>query len=379
MARPEIIGRILEHLLRGLAAETWPSGSRLPSTRQLAQQLCVSQDTVLLAVQRAAADGLVEVRPRSPAMVRPEAASRARELLAERQRCATVSRVAVLFEEGEKLADPFFTTFLGEAHRLAAERDIELHMVEWPLRRQIELVQALPAQGFRGAIGLSLTPSYWVGVAWMQEHSFPIIVINRSLPSLAVSTVRGNAYEVVQRLARHLIRLGHRNLCLVSHFVPGAVGAGLNEVDGWLQALDEAGLMCTSSLPLCVLPRIRALRENPHTFANLFCRPDRPTAVVFTSPLWAEELLSDPRFGALKVPGDISVAVLNMSDPPLTVPGLPPLTRMCPAIPRQVECVFQVLLEMFAGDLTPRRLLLPIGLTLTESIGPPPVGLPRCI
>ncbi len=58
-------GQIRQKLVEGILGGAFPPGSRLPSSRGLADQLGVARNTVALAYERLAADGLVESRARS--------------------------------------------------------------------------------------------------------------------------------------------------------------------------------------------------------------------------------------------------------------------------------------------------------------------------
>jgi DNA-binding transcriptional regulator YhcF (GntR family) len=54
--------QIAEQIAALLAAGSLKAGERLPSVRQLAQELTVNQNTVLRVYERLAADGLLDVR-----------------------------------------------------------------------------------------------------------------------------------------------------------------------------------------------------------------------------------------------------------------------------------------------------------------------------
>ncbi|KAA9133226.1 PLP-dependent aminotransferase family protein [Marinihelvus fidelis] len=62
-------GQIRQKLVEGILGGSFPPGSRLPSSRGLADQLGVSRNTVALAYDRLAADGLIESRARSGVFV----------------------------------------------------------------------------------------------------------------------------------------------------------------------------------------------------------------------------------------------------------------------------------------------------------------------
>lgn len=62
--------QIRQRVVEGIVSGVFPAGSRLPSTRHLAEQLGVSRNTVVLAYERLAGEGFIETRQRSGIYVR---------------------------------------------------------------------------------------------------------------------------------------------------------------------------------------------------------------------------------------------------------------------------------------------------------------------
>ncbi len=67
--------RLADEIKAGIAAGTYPPGSRLPSYRQLRDDHQVALNTAQTAIRLLAADGLVEIRPAKGAFVRDPASS----------------------------------------------------------------------------------------------------------------------------------------------------------------------------------------------------------------------------------------------------------------------------------------------------------------
>src|SRR5919109_3972470 len=63
--RGEITGTIRQRIVSGLHLGTLSHGDRLPSTRELSDELDVTPRTVMAAYRELEQEGLVELRPRS--------------------------------------------------------------------------------------------------------------------------------------------------------------------------------------------------------------------------------------------------------------------------------------------------------------------------
>ena len=65
--------RLADALKAGIAAGTYPPGTRLPSYRQLRDEHGVALNTAQAAIRMLAGEGLVEIRPAKGAFVRADA------------------------------------------------------------------------------------------------------------------------------------------------------------------------------------------------------------------------------------------------------------------------------------------------------------------
>jgi GntR family transcriptional regulator len=91
MAAGPIYRQIAQHVRRALACGVIKSGDRLPSVRELAQQLKVNQNTVVHAYSQLEREGIVETRRGLGTFIRdgiPVAVSQRELLIAAAQRYA---------------------------------------------------------------------------------------------------------------------------------------------------------------------------------------------------------------------------------------------------------------------------------------------------
>ena len=91
--------QIAEQIAALCAAESLKVGDRLPSVRQLAQELTVNQNTVLRVYERLAADGLLEMRHGEGTFVAGNASRRR----FERQRKQFIDELGLVIRRGVML------------------------------------------------------------------------------------------------------------------------------------------------------------------------------------------------------------------------------------------------------------------------------------
>ena len=91
--------QIAEQIAALCAAESLKVGDRLPSVRQLAQELTVNQNTVLRVYERLAADGLLEMRHGEGTFVAGNASKRR----FEKQRRQFVDELGLVIRRGVML------------------------------------------------------------------------------------------------------------------------------------------------------------------------------------------------------------------------------------------------------------------------------------
>jgi len=94
--------QIAEQIAALCAAESLKVGDRLPSVRQLAQELTVNQNTVLRVYEKLAADGLLEMRHGEGTFV----ASNTSKRRFEKQRRQFIDELGLVIRRGVMLGMP---------------------------------------------------------------------------------------------------------------------------------------------------------------------------------------------------------------------------------------------------------------------------------
>ncbi|NLX58810.1 MAG: substrate-binding domain-containing protein [Phycisphaerae bacterium] len=381
MTKPTATEQLLYALAQGIVEGRWLPDRRLPTSRDLAREFGVSAQAAAGAVRLAADRGLVSLRRKQPAIVLPQAAQISRELLASRpaprlgdsRMPSGPTRIALLHpEEPWPSTEPFRVSLSQHIDVWAEKMGLVFDLVRWPLKNQVPFALSLPAQGYAGAACVYMHNHYLTGLTALRSREFPTIVINRRFPYLGLTVVTSDDYKPVRDLALRLIGMGHRNLSLVSHVLVPVTMETHPAIRGWVDGLAEGGVIEECCMPTYIIPDLPPLKQSRRIFSELLLRPDRPTALFFYWPTWLDILLTDPRFSQFRVPNDLSIVVAIAGERPLMLSNMARLTTLDLDYDRMGECIVRTMAGLIAGESCPERLLLPLKLHQTDSIGPPP-------
>jgi DNA-binding LacI/PurR family transcriptional regulator len=373
------VDQIAERVLRGLSAGVWPPGSSLPPSRELAAEFGIAPRTLMAALQRAASLGLLEIKTRHPAVVLPGAIERAGELLSDQTVRESTRQLAILITDAH-LPPPrnVFYAGLTDAVVLTATRhDMHVKVVPWAIDRHLEIAASLHHSGFDAAIFIGFDLSYLDAIYMLCERRFPLVVFNRPLPGLMTPTVTVDDYSAIQRIGDYLVKLGHRNMCLVANphhvFASGEAQRGFpgGRTHGWMDFLDTQGLITECSMPVYI-PWSRRMRMYDHTFMRVFDGSDRPTAIIFSHGPYAKDFLLDPRFADLSVPEEISLITFEAQRDIPTVPWCPELAGIEIDNSRVAQCMVEMIEKVLAGQTNLSPIRIPMKINMTESVGPAP-------
>lgn len=224
-----------------------------------------------------------------------------------------------------------------------------------------------------GAILYSCTPQT-TAVTALQERRLPIVNVESTsvpgAPSITIDNVSG-AYQA----AKHLIDLGHTDVAVIAATVDAddesasavdlsaAVSTVAERLQGWLQALDAAGvdarLVGTPGLSIddTLRSRIGSMLDTP------------PTAVLAYSDLAALEVIEQARARGIRVPEQLSV--VGFDDNPLAERISPPLTTVRQDVEAKGEAAAKTLLALVRKEATPSTWVLPTALVVRESTAAP--------
>lgn len=203
----------------------------------------------------------------------------------------------------------------------------------------------------------------------LNARSIPYVVLDtQGDPQPGVVTVGSNNWSGGLAITRHLIRLGHKRLAVISG--PDDVMCSRARVDGFRTAHDEASIRVDPGL-------IRwgdFTPEAGHRHGlELLAAPDRPTAIFAGSDMQALGVIRAARELGLRVPEDVSVA--GYDDLPLSEWFNPPLTTIRQPLEQMAVMAVQLLLGMAAGNEPESdRIELGTKAVIRHSTAPPPDG-----
>ena len=165
---------------------------------------------------------------------------------------------------------------------------------------------------------------------------------------------------------RHLVRLGHREIAMISGDPDDQVGRAttLARRAGFRRALGEAGI---DAQPDQVVSEPWGVRGGIHAMEHLLSRARLPTAVFAESDEMALGALQTLRKTGLDVPGHISL--VGFDDHEMAPAG--DLTTVAQPVYRQGELGARILLGLLAGERSAATdIVLPTRLVVRGSTGP---------
>ncbi|MBN2561345.1 MAG: substrate-binding domain-containing protein [Phycisphaerae bacterium] len=367
--RPRVlVPKVHRYVLSQLASEIWRDGRRVPSTRQLALRLKVSQPIVQMAYRQACRDGLLDVQPSRAARVTAGAAARAQALLATQAR-SEGRRLAILIPNKyfPLTGAPFQRRLAHETCLAATARGSEAAIVPVPDGDHAEFAQQV-IRRYDAAFVIEMRTANIPLVFALTEQRFPVLLFNRHVAGLAAPSLNTDDYGAARKLAEAMRVRGHRNLCLLSNTVYESLLGEHGVTDGWIDFLEETGAASECIMPLAFTKP----RQIVTVFQQLLALRPRITAFVLGMPILLTRLATHPQLQHLRVPEELSIATTGSMRSIVFPPEFPSITSFEIDWDRAGHCAVEMIDRMLAGEPQPKDIRVPLNLQLTESIGPPP-------
>lgn len=221
--------QVYQALAEKIQAGTWAVGERLPSQDQLTAEFSVSAITVTRALDMLREDGYVSRRPRIGTVVVAQHPQR---------QSAGLPKVGYVVPGFD---DAFGRHLLGGILHAAQER---AHVVVALSAGEAEREQRMIAQHLDLAIDALIllpTSSQWIPPAVMAlvAKSYPIVIVDRTLTGIPVSTVTSDNTAGGRLAVEHLVGLGHRDLALLMS--PNDISTLADRRQGFVAAHAEQG------------------------------------------------------------------------------------------------------------------------------------------
>lgn len=264
---------------------------------------------------------------------------------------------------GEAFRDPVSTEFLVAVGDALAEHSLALTLVS-TAGENAPLGQDLPMDG---AIVYVCDPAR-VDLGWLRRRGTPVVTVDQ-LPTEGVPAVNVDDAGGARAAAQHLLDLGHRRIGVVTLAPSGDVDnqPAVQRALGWRGALEAAGVE-----PVEVVSDFRPVTAAYDAARDLLDRPDRPTALLCFSDVFAAQAVRAAADLGLRVPEDLSVVGYDDAD---FAPTLrPALTTVRQQVAEKGRAAVAALAAVIDGGSPQERTLLPTELVVRESTGPVPSG-----
>ncbi|MDR2920818.1 MAG: LacI family transcriptional regulator [Tannerella sp.] len=145
------------------------------------------------------------------------------------------------------ISDDFYSSVAREIEKKASEQDYALMIAssEANVEKEDNILRMFRAKGVDGII-LAPTKGSKVEIERLIKNNFPLVMFDRFFPELDADSVIIDNKESSYQLTKHLINRGYRNIALITTN-PHLTTMG-NRCDGYMQALEEAGIKLNLSL-----------------------------------------------------------------------------------------------------------------------------------
>ena len=273
----------------------------------------------------------------------------------------------------EQASDPVATEFLVAVADALSDHGLALTLITAGVGGETVPARDVPMDG---ALVYVCEPDS-TDLAWLRRRDLPLVTVDQEAlpgrPSINVDDRAG-----ARAAAQHVIDLGHRRVGLLnlhpvqedspeSTPVDAPWNPPASERDaGWRAALSAAGIE-----PAVELAAFRPVTAAYDAARRLLQRPDRPTALLCFSDVYAAQALRAAESLGLRVPEDVSV--VGFDDSSLATAVHPCLTTVSQPVSDKGRLAVAALLESMgssAGD--PVRTVLPTSLVVRDSTAPPP-------
>ncbi len=193
----------------------------------------------------------------------------------------------------------------------------------------------------------------------------PLVVVDRELPArFEVSAVVNDHAAGMEAAVRHLIRLGHRRIALISGSLEQLPGR--ERQIGMQRALADAG----PGVEAYYLPGSFSRAHGEASTIELLARPERPTAIVAGGNQLLIGCLRVLQEAGLAVGRDVSLVTCD--DVPLSTFYQPPIASISRDTVELGRVAAELLLERLGPDGGPaRRVLMPTTFNPRASAAPP--------
>jgi len=305
-SEPPLHARIAMQLRREIRSGVYPPGQRLPSEVVLARALNASRGTLRHALRVLVEDGLIYTLSGRGSYV-PEGNIRRPGGL-----------IGMILPSVVRARNPELISGAEETVRQAGH-SLVLGISGDERWLETEQIERIISQGASGLIvytvdGMLDVPT----LRRLVDRGFPLVLIDRYIPDLAVDTVTMDNVSGGFQAVQHLAELGYQRIGYIGTDNIGTSSI-VERMAGYRWALEQYGLQCEPDL---VCTRIRRLqswpprepdkeRDNTLALRAYLDRPDRPEAVFVCNDYVAFQVVQVAESLGLRIPDDLAIAAFD--------------------------------------------------------------------
>lgn len=239
--------KVYQALGKQIADGTLPLGAKLPSEAELSAVYQVSSITVKRALSMLQEDGLVKRIQGRGTFVQGIDAAPAQ---APAQSPNAKPIVGLILEH---VTSAFGLDMLYEMTRLLDDAGYQLlvRFSFFSIEKETQQIDELIALGVSGLLIMPCHNSYYsMTILRLILEGFPVVLIDKRMNGLPVSTVCTDGFAATRKLVHHLKECGCRTVAALS--VNPTSSSSLNDrMRGFRQGAEETGLICVGE---CVVP-----------------------------------------------------------------------------------------------------------------------------
>ena len=201
----------------------------------------------------------------------------------------------------------------------------------------------------------------------LAERNIPLTLIDFTLPSPLVSTLRVDYGAGIRQAVHHLASLGHRRISFISG--PHTLHSAKARLEVFRIAAREARLSAKNAE---IVEADHTLEGGMLAFERMRARGELPTAIMCSNDMTAIGVLRSAYSAGLKVPKDLSI--VGFDDIRFAQFTIPPLTTVQMSRTDLARSAFQALRAHGEGTDNPavREYSIPTKLIVRQSTGVPP-------
>ena len=200
---------------------------------------------------------------------------------------------------------------------------------------------------------------------FLEAQGVPALVTWTLDPSIKRPSVGFDNRLAMQKLAREVIRMGHKQLAVITAGVESNDRARAR-LQGIKDAMAEAGLD-PAQLPIIETPY--GIENGARAFGALMKQPTRPTAIMCANDVLAVGAMLGAREMGVDVPKDVSIT--GFDDIELAQVAVPGLTTVHVPHLEMGRRAAEILVRLVQDDGPAETIELPAELRMRQSLAPP--------